>query len=136
MFLGLAFLCASITIVVISNVSTYPESRYAKMTTLGNAKDIANATLLYCEDNDGMTPLNFSNHQFLRRSLHGYLLYSQFESLNPEPSIFLPNSQIENKKLSLLENRSSIRCVFESNKWPDGKIAIAFLDGSAKFESP
>lgn len=106
----------------------------AKQTaTLSNSKQLALGMMMYASDCDDVMPwaqgikaVKFATRPYLKND-------DLWKSLNPAGGEFRFNMSLGGVSLTDVEDPSETILYYEEKAWPDGRRAVAFADGHAKF---
>ncbi len=105
-----------------------------KARTLSNIKQVDLATIMYENDYDDLMPLAQSTAQ-VQNEIRPYLKSEEsWKTLNPNGGRFLFNTNLSSVNESAIAEPARTPLFFEQNAWPDGKRAVAYVDGHAKME--
>lgn len=104
--------------------------------TLSNAKQMALGVMIYMSDYDDVLPypqsvaaVKFVTYPYIKNK-------DIYKTLNPNGGQFLFNNAIGGVEAAIVENPADTILWYESKAWPDGRRAVAFLDGHAKLVNP
>jgi prepilin-type processing-associated H-X9-DG protein len=101
--------------------------------TLSNAKQVALGLMIYAQDYDDAFPYAQSTKAMQFATFPYVKNKSIFKSANPKGGMFLFNMAISGANGSSITEPASTILIFESEPWSDGRRAVAFCDGHAKF---
>jgi len=106
-----------------------------RVVTLSNARQLAIATQMYHEDNDGLYPYVYATNDDLKATLGPYVKNDYIlESINPDGAVFLGNRVVAGVEQESIEVPKDATILFESKDWVEHNGRnCAFADGHAKF---
>jgi len=132
---ALGALLAGVFLFVMCPIKTYTPRGVKFSASISNAKQLALVTLEYLADYDDRFPQAYHTNEDLKQALHPYIDNERtFQSINPDGSVFLGNSVLEDRLLSDVADKDNSVLLFDSKDWAkfDGRHC-AFADGHAKF---
>src|SRR5687768_5264792 len=100
--------------------------------TLSSAKQIALGAIMYLSDYDDQLPW-VQNTETIKAVTYPYIKnLGVWKTANPAKSMFLFNMALGGVVTGTIRERvNKIPLYYESKPWPDGRRAVAYLDGSA-----
>jgi len=119
----------------LASTNTIVESARAnaqQSTSLSQLRQIATATLMYIQDNNGnMPPADTFAH--FQQAVGVYLGNNEAIFHQPNTNAFYQvNTALNGHKEAHFTDPVNVVVVFEATPWPDGKRGVGFLDGHAK----
>jgi len=134
----IALMCAICVATLAVHFEQQADPKFAEARTraIGNAKQLAVATLMYAADFDDKYP-SAKSVASVKAAIRPYLRYEKiWATNNPAGSIFAYNYKLSGKSAVTIENPADMPLYYESKPWPDGFRVVAFSDGHCKAISP
>jgi hypothetical protein len=106
----------------------------AQATTLSNIKQLALGTIMYENDYDDLMPLAQSTAQVANEIRPYIKTEGVWKTMNPNGGRILFNTNLSAVNSQSIAEPARTPMFFEQNAWPDGRRAVAYVDGHAKLE--
>lgn len=126
---------ASMDAAILMPVFSQAKGAAKQTATLSNAKQVALGMMIYGGDYDdvlpwpqGMKAVKFVTRPYLKND-------DLWKSLNPAGGEFRFNMSLGGVSMVDVERPAETILFYEEKAWPDGRRAVAFVDGHAKFVS-
>lgn len=100
--------------------------------TLSNVKQVALGMLMYSNDYDDYLPYAQSSKSAWYVEYPYVKSINMFKTLNPNGGMIRFNMGIAGAYMESIIEPANTVMLYESEPWPDGRRAVAFLDGRAK----
>lgn len=122
-------LVGAATILAVAGCNAYPKTRADQMTTLRNAKLLAVEVRELASRRGGVLPKSLDDPALAQ-------VVAAYRSLNKAGGRFILDPSIAGSRLAALGPPESTVVVQETVPWPDGRVAVGFLDGHSELRSP
>ena len=116
----------------VENLQRAAATSSPRVAAIANAKLLAEAAILYADDNDNRLPPNMSSAAAARPFIGRYFPRDEMVDVaSPVGSVFLGNRFLAGVDASRIEDPQSVVMFYENLDWSDGTRPVSYADGHA-----